>query len=334
MLAMVAAQPALAHSSSDPTVQHAKHELNHAKERIRAQQHKMRDLQHGLNRLATAISKARSTIGRTTVRIRKTLVEVRKLEAKLAVLKERLDQRSREAYILGPGAPMLYLLTASSPIDAVTRISYLDEMNRRDATLAAQVQTVSLVLSYRENDLLRFRYLQKAAAQRLRVDRKALKRKFAQAQRLMVTLQIAKTQALANLSAVRPFAVCPVRGPHAVANDFGIWVHKPKKWGGDHIHQGNDITAALGTPIVAPFDGTAVVATNHIGGQAVKVYGQFGYVYNAHLSGFGQLGPVTKGTVIGYVGATGDAGGPHDHFEWHPGNGPAVDPYPFLMLVC
>jgi murein DD-endopeptidase MepM/ murein hydrolase activator NlpD len=36
----------------------------------------------------------------------------------------------------------------------------------------------------------------------------------------------------------------------------------------------------------------------------------------------------------GFVGAAGNAGGPHDHFEWLPGGGKAVDPHDFLMLVC
>jgi murein DD-endopeptidase MepM/ murein hydrolase activator NlpD len=128
------------------------------------------------------------------------------------------------------------------------------------------------------------------------------------------------------------FRECPVDGTHSVANDFGVWVIKvdvPK-----HIHQGNDITAASGTPIVAPFDGVAEASSNTLGGLAVKVFGDEGYVYNAHLSSYGTLGKVTAGTIIGYVGSTGDAGGPHDHFEWHPGNGSAVDPYPYLMAVC
>ena len=125
---------------------------------------------------------------------------------------------------------------------------------------------------------------------------------------------------------------CPVDGPHDVMNNFGVWVIIPGV--PKHIHEGNDIMASTGTPIVAPFDGTAVAAPNKLGGQSVIVYGDQGYVYNAHLSAYGQLGAVKTGDVIGYVGSTGDAGGPHDHFEWHPGNGAAVDPYPFLMAVC
>jgi murein DD-endopeptidase MepM/ murein hydrolase activator NlpD len=90
----------------------------------------------------------------------------------------------------------------------------------------------------------------------------------------------------------------------------------------------------MGTPIVAPFDGIAVAAPNKLGGLAVKVFGEYGYVYNAHNSRYGKLGPVQTGDVIAYAGATGNTGASHDHFEWHPGNGPAVDPYPFLMKVC
>ncbi len=126
---------------------------------------------------------------------------------------------------------------------------------------------------------------------------------------------------------------CPVRGDHTVANNFGYIVEErpgvPR-----HIHEGNDITAAYGTPVVAPFDGTAVASSNTLGGLAVSVYGAAGHVYNAHLSAYGMLGQVKTGDVIGYVGATGDAGGPHDHFEWHPAGGAAVDPYPYLMAVC
>ena len=57
------------------------------------------------------------------------------------------------------------------------------------------------------------------------------------------------------------------------------------------------------------------------------------YVRHGTTSLFAAL-DVKTGTVIGYVGATGNTGANHDHFEWHPNNGPAVDPHEFLMAVC
>ncbi len=129
------------------------------------------------------------------------------------------------------------------------------------------------------------------------------------------------------------FRYCPVRGPVDVTSNFGYAVpHRPGVPA--HIHQGDDMMAASGQAIVAPFDGYAEAGHNWLGGNAVYVRGANGYVYNAHLSAYGKLGSVKAGDVIGYVGSTGDAGGPHDHFEWHPGNGSAVDPYPYLMAVC
>ncbi len=128
------------------------------------------------------------------------------------------------------------------------------------------------------------------------------------------------------------FQTCPVRGYHVVDDNFGVIVRIPHV--PVHVHEGDDIIAYFGTPVVAPFAGVAVAAPNDLGGLAVKVYGARGYAYSAHLSSYGTLGSVHAGTVIGYVGATGDAGGPHDHFEWHPGGGLAVDPFPYLMAVC
>ncbi|HEX2088998.1 MAG TPA: peptidoglycan DD-metalloendopeptidase family protein [Actinomycetota bacterium] len=131
-------------------------------------------------------------------------------------------------------------------------------------------------------------------------------------------------------SAGTVFHVCPVDQPRAYTDDFGA----PRS--GGRTHQGNDIFAPHGTPIRAPFPGTASQASNGLGGIAVKVYGEKGYVYNAHLSRIGTLGNVSAGTIIGYVGNTGNARGtsPHNHFEWHPGNGSAVSPYSYLNEVC
>jgi murein DD-endopeptidase MepM/ murein hydrolase activator NlpD len=125
---------------------------------------------------------------------------------------------------------------------------------------------------------------------------------------------------------------CPVPDYLEIADNFGVMVRIPHV--PVHIHQGNDVMAPTGAPIIAPFDGYATAGHDKLGGYTVRVYGGQGYVYNAHLSRFGQLGWVHEGDVIGYVGSTGDATGPHDHFEWHPDDGPAVDPHALLLAAC
>jgi murein DD-endopeptidase MepM/ murein hydrolase activator NlpD len=137
---------------------------------------------------------------------------------------------------------------------------------------------------------------------------------------------------LADWIEALPLQRCPVDGAVEVSDNFGDVRDMPGT--PYHIHQGNDMMAATGTPIVAPFDGTAVANPGELGGQAVDVYGVAGHVYNAHLSAYGKLGPVHTGDIIGYVGSTGNATAPHDHFEWHPNDGAAVDPYDLLMTVC
>lgn len=164
-------------------------------------------------------------------------------------------------------------------------------------------------------------------------ERTTIQRRLNTVHRAVEKISRERERTVATIWRIRPIGFCPVRGPHEVSDDFGAprWVD-----GSYHAHMGNDIVAPYGTPIVAPFDGRAVASPNGLGGLAVKVYGVAGYVYNAHMSRYGTLGSVDAGTVVGYVGATGDAvgGAPHDHFEWHPGDGGAVDPHAVLMQVC
>jgi murein DD-endopeptidase MepM/ murein hydrolase activator NlpD len=101
------------------------------------------------------------------------------------------------------------------------------------------------------------------------------------------------------------------------------------------VHQGIDLIAAYGTPVVAVAPGSARTASNTLGGNAVVVQHTSGdWTYYAHLSSFGTMGAVSAGTVIGYVGSTGDTNVNHLHFEYHPNGGAAVDPYSALLAVC
>lgn len=112
--------------------------------------------------------------------------------------------------------------------------------------------------------------------------------------------------------------------------------HAPRD-GGARQHEGQDILAPRGTPVLSATDGYVVsVGENKLGGQTVSVVGAGGRVYYyAHLDkyaddiGFGDR--VTTATVLGYVGTTGNAAGtpPHLHFGVYSSGG-AINPLPLL----
>jgi murein DD-endopeptidase MepM/ murein hydrolase activator NlpD len=178
----------------------------------------------------------------------------------------------------------------------------------------------------------RFTHLRRELLQQRRGAVQRVQRSERFVQRRVRALQASRRSIDAWLSTWGIFRTCPVRGWHSIADNFGITVRLPGV--PVHRHEGNDILAYAGTPIVAPFDGYASASQSELGGLEVRITGPRGYVYNAHLSSYGTLGTVRAGTVIGYVGATGDATTAHDHLEWHPYGGPAVDPNPYLVVSC
>jgi peptidoglycan LD-endopeptidase LytH len=124
---------------------------------------------------------------------------------------------------------------------------------------------------------------------------------------------------------------CPVDGPVWFENDFGA----PR--GEGFTHEGIDLFAERGTPVVAPVSGVVERHPNPSGGDAFALTGDDDvWYYGAHLDAYGAEGRVTAGTVIGYVGTSGDAQGtsPHLHFETHPPGSGAVNPYPTLVGAC
>ncbi|MDQ5844039.1 MAG: M23 family metallopeptidase [Acidobacteriota bacterium] len=107
--------------------------------------------------------------------------------------------------------------------------------------------------------------------------------------------------------------------------------------GTDRLHEGQDIFAQRGTPVLSATDGFVVkIGDNSLGGQTVSVIGAGGRVYYyAHLDsyapGIAEGDSVTTKTVLGYVGTTGNAAGtpPHLHFGVYAPGG-AVNPLPLL----
>jgi murein DD-endopeptidase MepM/ murein hydrolase activator NlpD len=147
---------------------------------------------------------------------------------------------------------------------------------------------------------------------------------------------LANAVRLARLVREEPPRVLPVPvegvAPEELEDGWGA----PRS--GGRRHEGIDIFAPRGTPVVSTTRGVIVrKGWNRLGGWSVNVLGPGGqHHYYAH---FDQLGPpevgdwVEVGEILGFVGDTGNAKGTptHLHYGIYAWNGEAMDPYPFLV---
>jgi len=125
----------------------------------------------------------------------------------------------------------------------------------------------------------------------------------------------------------------PVPG-HAVVSPFGL---RQLPWEGNgRLHEGVDISADSGVPVIAAADGVVVEAGEKGGyGRYVAVrHAERLTTFYAHL---GAIAPGVKpglavqaGTPLGRIGSTGTSTGPHLHFEIRDAQHRPLDPSMFL----
>lgn len=112
-------------------------------------------------------------------------------------------------------------------------------------------------------------------------------------------------------------------------------------WGaprsGGRLHKGIDFFAPRGTPVVSTTDGVVVrTGSSRLGGNFVTIMGPGSYYhYYAHLQQATDLRPWTSvkaGTVVGFVGNTGNARTtpPHLHYGIYNIAGRPLNPYPMF----
>jgi murein DD-endopeptidase MepM/ murein hydrolase activator NlpD len=117
---------------------------------------------------------------------------------------------------------------------------------------------------------------------------------------------------------------------------ISVWFGEAGPYWSSGYHTGIDFAAAYGTPVVAVTDATVVqVGYDGAYGNQIRIQLENGdQIWYCHLSAFdvstGQQ--VTKGTVLGRVGETGNAYGAHLHLEYRLASDLAtsVDPRPYL----
>lgn len=150
-------------------------------------------------------------------------------------------------------------------------------------------------------------------------------------------------QEVASLNAGNIAGVVGVAFPVPAATSFGDTWGAPRMTGTAlaHPHQGTDIFAPRGSPLVAFERGIVTrLSTDLLGGIKLWLVGQSGTrYYYAHTEGYapglaeGQV--VEVGQTIAYTGNSGNARStpPHLHFEMHPAGGGPVNPYPVLASI-
>lgn len=122
--------------------------------------------------------------------------------------------------------------------------------------------------------------------------------------------------------------LCPV--PTAkFTNDWG------QRRSGGRRHEGTDMLAPQGTPVLAPVAGVVKRSSSGSGGLTFNLRATDGFTYvGMHLSAHGAEGTVRAGDVIGYVGDTGNARGTdHLHFEIQQGRS-KLNPFATLKRSC
>jgi murein DD-endopeptidase MepM/ murein hydrolase activator NlpD len=133
---------------------------------------------------------------------------------------------------------------------------------------------------------------------------------------------------------ITPGFICPVAGSTIFVDSWGA----PRS--GGRVHVGTDLMGVRGTPLVAVADGVIKLGSNSVGGNTVWLYADHGVSYfYAHLDGFAGVSSgqwVSRGTVVGYMGDTGNPapGAYHLHFSLYPAGMGAVNPYPTLVRHC
>lgn len=235
--------------------------------------------------------------------------------------RSRFQRRVAAAYVVGAGPAVRFPTDVDVPAEA-NRVVLPGAVSEADRALAEKYRTEHEGLSAQAR-----KATEVVAAAEMRAD--TARRAVAAGEERLASIEAALVEAP---EAIAGF-VFPIAGPHNFISSFGFC-----RDGCNRSHQGNDLFAARGTPVVAVEDGWVErISQNRLGGLVVWTRGRSGYrYYYAHLDSYApglQAGAeIAAGAYIGGVGDTGNAKGtpPHLHFEIHPGHGPAIDPYRIL----
>jgi murein DD-endopeptidase MepM/ murein hydrolase activator NlpD len=310
---------------------------------------RMNEIQADLNALQSSIEDLRTQEDELLQDLSSIELRQRELTSKKVKLQGRVVRAANVLYKAGQTDMLELLMTAESLTELTTRAEVLSEISQRDNAAVIEFTRTQEELDRLTAELSAKKDRLAETRARLADETDRLQAAFADASddyddllaeiRARQAAERAAAQAPAPPIASAPVLprpkgdmTCPVAGPHSFVDSWGA----PRS--GGRRHEGTDIMANYGTPVVAIVSGTITFAG--YGGSAGNwqiLSGSDGnsYWYMHNQRNIVTGGHVSVGQQIAEVGDTGNATGiPHLHFEYHPGGGGPVNPYPLLVGIC
>jgi len=323
-LGVLALSPVAAHAADDS----GRDPLTLAKQRLDAARAEATDI-------SGRISAAQTDQAKLEAEISAAEANIPQLRARATELKAIVKQRAAQLYVrYGETTAFESAMEAENAEDGLRAAHLTGTLGTQDLDAAAKLRATAAELAAREADLKSQKADLDKTLATLAPLNDLLQKKLAVASAAYDKVQalVAADPTKHGVDVATGASECPVKGVVVFTDDFG-----ELRSGGPH--PGIDMGALTGTPVVAVAPGFMRHDVGGDGGNGAWLTGLDGYsYYYAHFSRYeGDDRLVNAGDVIGYVGMTGNATGPHLHFEIHPGapgQNPPVDPFATLYLLC
>jgi len=309
-----------------------------------------------LDNLNTKLSEAKSEVDKATIEMVLKEEELKRIEKELKEKIRILNDRVAAIYKNGNSSILEILLKAEDFLDFISKLklmnlfagqdtqNILEVKEKKTATIGIKKSIIDLREKQKEHEDKVGQLVEQAVQKAREVDgmydekknllssTTANKNALMQMEKDLKVQEAEVTRILESYkygSAPSGKFAWPVAG--RIISGFGYRIHPI--FGVRRFHSGIDIAASYGTPVKAA-DGGQVVQAGYFGGygNSVMLYHGGGFAtWYAHLSSInvsmGQF--VQRGQVIGLIGSTGWATGPHLHFEVRI-NGAPQDPRAYL----
>ena len=272
------------------------------------------------------------------------------LEDQLSRAHKTINHRASSTYRSEGVAMVNVLLAARTFRDFLTRLGLIKSVSASDSNALKTIQTLKGQAISVRAQLEAQKAAEEAQVAEIAKQQAALNDQQGKVQASLAGLGHQYDAVRADINKRKAGFAFPVAPPYSYVDTYGA----PRNEGTIyfHSHEGTDIFAPMGTPLLAVVDGIVEnVGVAPLGGNKLwlRSPGDNWSYYYAHLSGYppgivnGLV--VHKGDVIGYLGNTGDARTtpPHLHFETRLPPGPdatgpylyghAVNSYPILRRV-